>query len=748
MDLKHSTTEQLLSLLKRRNVPQEALDLLRDNGIDGSTLLLLRDDIDKFMAVVPKSGHRLLIKRIIIEDLARADLHVDQAQEVTDLQEQPSDVMWRLETQQAIACAPEETKQVMDLTTALEDDAWFEMSQPINPEESSSEAEKEKKNIQKNYDQEVTDLQEQPSDVMRRLETQQAIACAPEETKQVMDLTTALEDDAWFEMSQPINPEESSSEKKAIMKGKKEEKHTDKQSKIAFFCGNPMVERIMGIIHIYKNNEMTSLSKGVKRSEIICILSVPAKMTCIDLMRFVSPSEEFIECVKIIGDLTPNQYMALLKFWNQELADDFYNRFNGQPYNLIEEEVCHLVYVAKVETMNPSEGGSLPCVGLTELPKCRVCSKRMDESVEGVLIILCNHSFHWSCLSKWPDTLCPLCRYWQTPQPDGNKCFECDSKKNVPESSSITTEDKKIILNAYSTQKSLWMCLICGHIGCSRELPSHAKRHFQETQHTYSLELGTQRVWDYSGDNFVHRLIQKKTDGKLVEYGLGQEYTYLLTSQLENQRHYFQEKITQIEKDSAEQVSSMEKQSQKTLEEYKKLELKLAEAEKENKNIQKNYDQLNKSLQENQKLFQEQLKQSEDKIQSLEATKKQVSSMEEQSQKTLEEYKKLEKEKKKIEKKCKQLNKSLQENQKLLQKQLKQSEDKIESLEATKKQEVADLQEQLADLMRHLETQQAIACAPAETRQELQDGQIILGEGPSTTQQTRKKQTRKTRRKK
>lgn len=32
-------------------------------------------------------------------------------------------------------------------------------------------------------------------------------------------------------------------------------------------------------------------------------------------------------------------------------------------------------------------------------------------------------------------------------------------------------------------------------------------------------------------------------------------------------------------------------------------------------------------------------------------------------------------------------------------------------------QEVSDLQEQLADLMRHLETQQAIASAPDETRQ-------------------------------
>ena len=32
-----------------------------------------------------------------------------------------------------------------------------------------------------------------------------------------------------------------------------------------------------------------------------------------------------------------------------------------------------------------------------------------------------------------------------------------------------------------------FVCLFCNH------------RHFQETQHTYSLELGTQRVWDYTG---------------------------------------------------------------------------------------------------------------------------------------------------------------------------------------------------------------------------------------------------------
>ena len=41
----------------------------------------------------------------------------------------------------------------------------------------------------------------------------------------------------------------------------------------------------------FYTSEMTSLSKGVTRSEVICMLSVPAKMTCIELIQFVAPSE-------------------------------------------------------------------------------------------------------------------------------------------------------------------------------------------------------------------------------------------------------------------------------------------------------------------------------------------------------------------------------------------------------------------------------------------------------------------------
>lgn len=52
----------------------------------------------------------------------------------------------------------------------------------------------------------------------------------------------------------------------------------------------------------------------------------------------------------------------------------------------------------------PPQGASLPVMDLTELPKCTVCLERMDESVNGVLTTLCNHSFHSQCLQWWEDT--------------------------------------------------------------------------------------------------------------------------------------------------------------------------------------------------------------------------------------------------------------------------------------------------------------------------------------------------------
>ena len=52
---------------------------------------------------------------------------------------------------------------------------------------------------------------------------------------------------------------------------------------------------------------------------------------------------------------------------------------------------------------------------------------------------------------------------------------------------------------------------------CQKNDQSNLRRHFESTQHTYTMDLKRQHVWDYVGDNYVHRLIQNKGDGKLVE---------------------------------------------------------------------------------------------------------------------------------------------------------------------------------------------------------------------------------------
>lgn len=59
---------------------------------------------------------------------------------------------------------------------------------------------------------------------------------------------------------------------------------------------------------------MTSLTEDVRRSAMLCILTVPTTMTSHDLMKFVAPFNDVMEHMKIIQDSMPNQYMVLVKF--------------------------------------------------------------------------------------------------------------------------------------------------------------------------------------------------------------------------------------------------------------------------------------------------------------------------------------------------------------------------------------------------------------------------------------------------
>ncbi|XP_053731270.1 BRCA1-associated protein [Synchiropus splendidus] len=442
---------------------------------------------------------------------------------------------------------------------------------------------------------------------------------------------------------------------------------------ISFYSGNPCVEIIHGIMHLYKTNKMTSLTEDVCRSAMVCILAVPATMTSHDLMKLMAPFNDVMEHMKIIRDSTPNQYMVLIKFSTQVDADNFYKTCNGCQFNSIEDAVCQLVYVERAEVIKSEQGASLPVMELTELPKCTVCLERMDESVNGILTTLCNHSFHSQCLQRWEDASCPVCRYCQTPEPvEENKCFEC------------------------GVQENLWICLICGHIGCGRYVSRHAYKHFEETQHTYAMQLLNQRVWDYAGDNYVHRLVASKTDGKMVQYecegdtcqaekmdALQLEYSYLLTSQLESQRIYWENKILHLEKETAAERNNMKAKFKETLERCDNLEQRLGELVKDKQGLEKKCSQLNSRV---TKLSQE-LKEEQE------------------------------------------MNRCLRDNQTQLQSQLSEEKRRTKEIRDTNEETITELQEQLRDMMFYLDAQEKIERLPPEARSEIQEGEINIAEG-------------------
>jgi BRCA1-associated protein len=191
----------------------------------------------------------------------------------------------------------------------------------------------------------------------------------------------------------------------------------------------------------------------------------------------------------------------------------------------------------------------------------------MDETT-GLLTILCQHVFHCTCLQKWSGGGCPVCRYTHD---DFSSRPRLSGKSGKKDSYGDYYEEEQIECETCHIEANLWQCLICGKIGCGRYEGKHAFSHYQETGHSFAMDMESKRVWDYAGDGYVHRIIQNSADGlggKLVELpgsrhnetaldpsqeddsiprdkmeGLSLEYTHLLTSQLESQRVYFEEQV-------------------------------------------------------------------------------------------------------------------------------------------------------------------------------------------------------------
>lgn len=156
---------------------------------------------------------------------------------------------------------------------------------------------------------------------------------------------------------------------------------------------------------------------------------------------------------------------------------------------------------------------------------CPVCLEDVNTSSSQHFTTGCGHIFHIDCISQIEGP-CPVCRYpWmrcyllidtilvikycflrfhhETLRESQSCCSVCfwqgnnSSELALATSSEITADD----------DTDLWVCLVCGFTGCGQYHQSHIKEHYEESLHTYAMNVGSRRVWDFSGEGFVHRLI-------------------------------------------------------------------------------------------------------------------------------------------------------------------------------------------------------------------------------------------------
>jgi BRCA1-associated protein len=387
-----------------------------------------------------------------------------------------------------------------------------------------------------------------------------------------------------------------------------------------------------------KDEECTSL----------CILAVPSYMTPADFLAFVGEqTRNDVSHFRMVRTERANRYMVLMKFRNGKRAREWQFEWNGKIFNAMEPETCHVVFLKSVEliqnapqtvganglalTDEKDNSGSYPRMtndpfiptstgkplpprtpSLVELPTCPVCLERMDETT-GLLTIPCQHVFHCTCLQKWSGGGCPVCRYTHDDFSSRLGSHGHKHKKKVQgPGGEYEVYDEELECETCHADTSLWQCLICGKVGCGRYEGKHAYKHFEESAHAFSMDLESKRVWDYVGDNYVHRIIQDAacTGEKLVELpgrdghgvldgrneaekdemrveNLAVEYTHLLTSQLESQRVYFEGVLER----AVDKASESTKKAEWLESEMTALKARLTQMEEENDVVVKGHVQ-------------------------------------------------------------------------------------------------------------------------------------------------------------
>jgi BRCA1-associated protein len=310
-------------------------------------------------------------------------------------------------------------------------------------------------------------------------------------------------------------------------------------SDISIFPGSVRLLKAIGpVSESISHSNLTFLP--LQRSHLLCVLAVPTSLDPHHVEAHFHLEPDDLSYARVVVH-NGGIYTVIFSFAGQARADRFYQEFNGHEYNERTLEICYVVFLSELVFTQEQ-----PEAGLIELPSCPVCLERLDVFCSGIVGVL-RTSQACPPEDRWLETIeyCQVCRMIGRPTSPLLK---------LTHSSSL----EKVHCAACPESNSLWICLLCGYIGCGRYSSAHAHSHCESFRHNFVLELDTQRIWDYQGDNYVHRVIRSGPDlffpdshieeGESMEKSddvelLAWEYNYLINSQLEQQRGYFEAKI-------------------------------------------------------------------------------------------------------------------------------------------------------------------------------------------------------------
>lgn len=120
-----------------------------------------------------------------------------------------------------------------------------------------------------------------------------------------------------------------------------------------------------------------------------------------------------------------------------------------------------------------------------QLPQCPLCIEKLDVSVSGLSALTSSDIIAYA----YPHNG----RRWTASE---EACKVCQVQRG------------KSLSCVCGIKESLWICQLCGYIGCGRYQQGHAYKHFLETMHSFAVDIESGRIWHYRGDGYVHRIIK------------------------------------------------------------------------------------------------------------------------------------------------------------------------------------------------------------------------------------------------